>query len=62
MSIGIVIKGTNNIKDKKWVELVTEVIGGLAILIGLFGWMDLLIFGKWFKELDIEDRTLVEDN
>jgi len=62
MSIGIVIKGTNVIQQGKIVDLVTEVIGGLLILVGLFGWMDLLIFGKWFTVVDIDDDTLVENN
>jgi len=27
--------------------LIFEVITGLVILLGMFGWMDLLIFSKW---------------
>jgi V-type H+-transporting ATPase subunit a len=56
MSIGIICKGTNAIYFRRWVVLITEVITGLIILIGLFGWMDLLIFAKWFKHLDLQDR------
>jgi V-type H+-transporting ATPase subunit a len=59
MSIGIVIKGTNSIHFGRYDELFSEVIGGLIILLFLFGWMDLLIVAKWFHSVDIEDTTLV---
>lgn len=55
MTIGIIIKGTNAIYFKRWAELVFEVIGGLIILLGLFGFMNLLIFAKWFHNLDIQN-------
>jgi len=58
MTIGIVCKGTNAVYFRQWDVLSTEVITGLVILLGLFGWMDFLIYAKWFKELDIEDRTI----
>jgi len=48
MSMGIVIKGTNAIHFSRWMVLVFEVITGFIILFGLFGWMDVLIFAKWF--------------
>jgi len=28
---------------------MTEVVAGLIILLGLFGWMDVLIIAKFFK-------------
>lgn len=55
MSIGIIMKGTNAVYFKKPLDLVTEVIFGLIILWGLFGWMDALIIAKWFHVTDIED-------
>ncbi len=38
--------------------LITEVIVGLIILFGLFGWMDILIFAKWFGAVNIEIEDL----
>lgn len=48
MSFGVIIKGTNLMMKKDIAGLLWEVIGGLVILLGLFGWMNLLIYGKWF--------------
>jgi len=47
MSIGICVKGTNSIYFSRWLDFYFEVIVGLIILLGLFGWMDILIFSKW---------------
>lgn len=55
MSIGIIMKGTNAVYFKQYIELVSEVIFGLIILWGLFGWMDALIIAKWFHTTNIED-------
>jgi vacuolar-type H+-ATPase subunit I/STV1 len=61
MSIGIIMKGTNSVYFGRWLDLITEVIFGLIILLGLFGWMDILIIGKWFKNIDIDDRHNAPD-
>jgi V-type H+-transporting ATPase subunit a len=53
MLIGVLIKGTNAIYFRHAVVFICEVIGGFVILFGLFGWMDLLIFFKWFYPVDI---------
>ena len=42
------------------VDLPTADVG--FILIGLFGFMDILIYGKWFKELDIQDKTIINQD
>ena len=55
MTIGIIHKGTNTIYFKDWPSFFTEVVAGTIILLGLFGWMDLLILGKWLTVLNIED-------
>lgn len=47
MSIGIIVKGTNSVYFGKYLDLIFEVFTGLIILLGLFGWMDYLIFSKW---------------
>jgi hypothetical protein len=59
MCLGIGIKGTNAIYFRQFVVLICEVFAGFIILFGLFGWMDVLIFLKWFYPLDIEDRTII---
>lgn len=61
MSLGVFIKGTNAVYFRKYVDLWTEVITGMIILLGLFGWMDALIIGKWFHRIDIEDTTPSQD-
>lgn len=58
MTMGIVIKGTNAVYFKKYPVLIFEVCTGLIILLGLFGWMDLLIISKWFITLDIDGDEL----
>jgi V-type H+-transporting ATPase subunit a len=62
MSIGIIIKGTNTVYFGRWADFWTEVATGLAILIGLFGWMDALVIAKWFHRVDIEDMTPADRN
>ena len=59
MSIGIICKGTNAVYFRRWPVLFTEVVTGLIILLALFGWMDILIYAKWFKSLDIQDKTVM---
>lgn len=53
MNLGILIKGTNAIFKSNWPIFLCEVVGGLVILNGLFGWMDLLVFNKWMHPLDL---------
>lgn len=48
MMMGIVVKGLNVLEKKQWMVFGTEVVTGVLILGGLFGWMDFLIFSKWF--------------
>jgi len=54
MTMGIITKGTNCVYFRDWATLGTEVIAGLIILWGLFGWMNLLIIAKWFFPIDID--------
>jgi hypothetical protein len=53
MNFGVLIKGTNAIFRANWPIFFCEVIAGLVILNGLFGWMDLLIFVKWMHPANI---------
>ena len=52
MSMGIVVKGLNAVYFKEKIVLYFEVITGMIILNGLFGWMDFLIIYKWFYEMN----------
>ncbi len=47
MTMGVVVKGFNAVYFKRWMVLVFEVFTGLIILLGMFGWMDFLVFSKW---------------
>lgn len=53
MNLGILVKGTNAIFRRNWPIFILEVVGGLIILNGLFGWMDLLIFNKWMHPVSL---------
>ena len=44
MMIGVLHKYTNLIYKGHYAHLITECIGGTIILLGLFGWMDWLVF------------------
>lgn len=47
MTIGVLVKGSNSVYFGKNLDLIFEVFTGVLILLGLFGWMDILIFAKW---------------
>ena len=59
MSFGILMKGTNKLFYCQCMDLLTEVLAGLVILGGMFGWMDALILKKFFMTTDIDDCTNV---
>lgn len=59
MTMGIFHKGANSIFFSRYPDFILEVVVGTIILLGLFGWMDLLIFGKWFIDLDVEDTRRI---
>lgn len=61
MSLGIIQKGTNALYFGRHLDFWTEVVSGLCIFYGLFGWMDALIVAKWFLRIDIEDTTGAPD-
>lgn len=52
MTMGICTKGLNAIYNKQMLVFWTEVVTGLVILLGLFGWMDILIIAKWLYPMD----------
>jgi V-type H+-transporting ATPase subunit a len=47
MTIGVLVKGSNSMYFSRNLDFFFEVITGIIILLGLFGWMDILIFAKW---------------
>lgn len=47
MSIAVMVKGINACFWKDNMVFIFEVVTGLVILNGLFGWMDILIMAKW---------------
>jgi len=52
MSMGVVTKGLNLQFMNEQLKFWTEVVTGMIILNGLFGWMDILIFIKWFYPMN----------
>lgn len=54
MTLGIILKGMNAVYFKRWIEFIVEFIPQMLILWGLFGWMDILVIGKWATPLNVE--------
>jgi len=52
MSMGIFTKGLNQLYFGNRLVFWTEVVTGMIILNGLFGWMDMLIIIKWFYPMN----------
>jgi len=52
MSMGVVTKGLNALYMRNNMVFWTEVVTGMIILNGLFGWMDLLIVIKWLYPMN----------
>jgi V-type H+-transporting ATPase subunit a len=54
MSLGILMKGFNSLHFKNGLDFCFEFIPQLVLLLALFGWMDILIIGKWLTEKNID--------
>lgn len=52
MTMGIVVKGMNALYFNQKIIFYFEVITGILILNGMFGWMDILIVIKWFYQMN----------
>jgi len=50
MTMGIVIKGLNAAYFKRWAEFAFEFIPQLIVMVGMFGYMDLMIVLKWLTD------------
>ena len=58
MTLGILLKGLNAIFEKNIIEFIFIFIPQIALMLALFGYMDLLIFIKWNIDYkDIEFRA-----
>jgi V-type H+-transporting ATPase subunit a len=53
MSIGILLKGMNSLYFRHKLDFFFEFIPQIILLLVLFGWMDILIIGKWSMEKNI---------
>lgn len=56
MSLGIFLKGSNNLYQRKWLDFVFEFVPQILMLLALFGYMDYLIIDKWLT--DWGDQTM----
>ena len=54
MSLGIFMRGVNNIYFRQKIDFIFEFIPQILLLWVLFGWMDALIIGKWLTPKNIE--------
>ena len=50
MTLGILIKGSNNIFARNYIEFFFEFIPQLLFLLATFGYMCFLIFLKWLQD------------
>jgi len=50
MCIGICMRGSNAIYDRKWVDFFFEFVPMLLMMLCLFGFMDLMIILKWLTD------------
>jgi V-type H+-transporting ATPase subunit a len=58
MSLGIVMKGLNSLHFRNRLDFFFEFIPQFLLLFALFGWMDILILGKWMTPKNIENIFL----
>lgn len=54
MSLGIIMKGLNSLYFRRMIDFIFEFIPQIILLLALFGWMDVLIIGKWLEHKDAE--------
>jgi V-type H+-transporting ATPase subunit a len=54
MSLGIICKGLNSLYFRQTLDFCFEFIPQILLLLGLFGWMDALIIGKWLTPMYVD--------
>ncbi len=59
MSIGIFLKGMNSLYFRHKLDFFFEFIPQIILILVLFGWMDLLLIGKWNMEKNV---NMIWDN
>jgi V-type H+-transporting ATPase subunit a len=47
MTLGVCLKGMNNLHHNKMIDFFFEFLPQLLLLLSLFGFMDLMIITKW---------------
>ena len=52
MSIGICLKGSNNLYYGHWVDFLFEFLPQIVVMMCMFGYMDMLIVWKWLTNWD----------
>ena len=58
MLLGTFMKGYNAVYFKRWIELFFDVFTQVALLMALFGFMDILIFAKWMTDWESIENQL----
>jgi V-type H+-transporting ATPase subunit a len=62
MSIGIIMKGLNSLYFRHMLDFYFEFIPMFLFLFALFGWMDILIIGKWLEPKNTEGIYMPNTN
>ena len=58
MTLGLILRGLNNVYFGRKVDFLFEFLPQLIILLALFGYMDFLIIVKWLTDFTgIEDKA-----
>ena len=52
MLFGTSLRMSNFIYERKWIDFLCEGLTQFVMLTALFGFMDLLIIGKWLTDWD----------
>ena len=47
MTLGVIMKGCNDVYNKRWIDFFFEFIPQLVMFMALFGFMDLMVIVKW---------------
>ncbi|MCQ2817646.1 MAG: V-type ATPase subunit a family protein [archaeon] len=56
MTLGILLNGLNFIFNKSYLDVIFVFIPQLVLMLGLFGYMDFLIFAKWSTDYTNKER------
>jgi V-type H+-transporting ATPase subunit a len=50
MTLGVLLKGSNALYFRHWIDFLFEFVPQLLILLAMFGFMDYLIIQKWLTD------------